>query len=222
MKKRVLLSWSSGKDSAWTLYKLNQDTDVEVVALLTTYNEKFQRVAIHGVRLELLRQQSKALALPLIEVSLPWPCSNELYEQALFNSLEQAAQVYQFTHIAHGDLFLEDIREYRIKLMNKMSFHPIFPIWGLPTKELAQGMVDSGLKAYITCVDSKSMDKSFAGRLFDQSFLEAIPESVDPCGENGEFHTFVFEAPMLNFALGVQAGERVERDDFVFADLLPV
>lgn len=220
-KRRLLLSWSSGKDSAWCLHTLRQQADIEVVGLLTTFNEKADRVAMHAVRRQLVEQQAAAAGLPLIPVFLPWPCSNAEYEAALKSALEQAQAESEIDAIAFGDLFLEDIRGYRETQMAALSIEPLFPIWQQPTAELARTMIDGGVKAYLTCVDPKQCPAEFAGREFDFTLLNELPASVDPCGENGEFHTFVFDGPMFDTPIDVRVGQTVERDGFVFADVLP-
>ncbi len=219
-RRRVLLSWSSGKDSAWTLHRLRQDPNNEVVAFLTTVNAEFDRVAMHAVRLELLRAQAAAAGVDLWSVPIPYPCTNEQYEQAMSTALAHAREA-GIDAIAFGDLFLEDIRRYREERMAEMSFELLFPLWGLPTDLLAQQMVGAGLRARITCIDPRKLDDSFAGREFDSSFLHDLPAGVDPCGENGEFHTFVYGGPMFSSAVPVRVGETVRRDGFVFTDLLP-
>lgn len=220
-KRRLLLSWSSGKDSAWCLHMLRQQADIELVGLLTTFNEKADRVAMHAVRRQLVEQQAAAAGLPLIPVFLPWPCSNAEYEAALKSALEQAQAESEIDAIAFGDLFLEDIRRYRETQMVALDIEPLFPIWQQPTAELARTMIDGGVKAYLTCVDPKQCPVEFAGQEFDFTLLNELPASVDPCGENGEFHTFVFDGPMFDAPIGVRVGETIERDGFVFADILP-
>lgn len=219
--KRVLLSWSSGKDSAWTLYQLQQTPGVEVVGLLTTFNDEFKRSAIHGVRQQLVRLQAQAAGLPLQEVGLPWPCSNEAYEQIMGAALQEAEQRFKMDAIAFGDLFLEDIRQYREDRMKDTGLELLFPIWGIPTDQLARQMIDGGLQARITCVDPRKVPETFAGRAFDQALLNDLPPDIDPCGENGEFHSFTWAGPMFNHPIEVQVGEVVERDGFVYADVLP-
>jgi uncharacterized protein (TIGR00290 family) len=220
-KKRTLVSWSSGKDSAWTLYQLQQDNDIELVGLVTTVNETHQRVAMHAVRVSLLEQQAKAAGLPLFIIPIPHPCSNELYNQAM-NQFFDSIEGQDITHMAFGDLYLEDIRQYRIDNLKNTGLEPLFPLWLKPTDELAQAMLDGGLKTHITCIDPKQLGASFAGREFNQQFLDDLPDSVDPCGENGEFHSFAYDGPMFKHAISIKAGEVVERDGFVFADLMPV
>lgn len=217
---RVVLSWSSGKDSAWTLYQLQQSEDIEIVGLLTMINSEFNRVAMHAVREELLDAQAKAANLPLFKVPLPWPCSNAEYESAIKLAFEEIRVEHDVTHIAYGDLFLEDVRQYRINLMKDSNLTPLFPIWKLPTKELAQTMVSSGLSAYLTCVDPKQLSADFAGHQFNLDFLSAIDNQVDSCGENGEFHTYVNAGPMFKSDIPVRVGETVNRDGFIFTDLM--
>ncbi|MCA8917038.1 MAG: adenine nucleotide alpha hydrolase [Planctomycetes bacterium] len=218
--KKVLLSWSSGKDSAWTLHALRQMPDVEIVGLLTTLNKTHDRVAMHAVRRELLRAQAAAAGLPLREVDLPWPCTNEDYERLMKAACEQAV-ADGVTHIAFGDLFLEDVRDYRIEKLKGTGLEPIFPLWGRKTPELAREMIAGGLRAYLTCVDPKQLDASLVGREFNADLLADLPASVDPCGERGEFHSFVIAGPMFSKLVEVEVGERVERDGFAFADLIP-
>ena len=217
---KILVSWSSGKDSAWTLHALRQQHGDAVAGLLTTTNEAFDRVAMHAVRRALLDAQARATGLPLNVVPLPWPCSNEIYEQAMGQAL-RAAIADGVTHIAFGDLFLEDVRAYRIRQLEGSGLQPIFPIWGEPTPELARRMVDAGLEAIVTCVDPKQLPAEFVGRRFDHAFLDALPDGVDPCGENGEFHTCVTAGPMWPGRIDLTVGERVERDGFCYADLMP-
>jgi uncharacterized protein (TIGR00290 family) len=219
-RARVLLSWSSGKDAAWTLHVLRMAREVEVVGLLTTFNAAFDRVAMHAVRRVLVEAQARAAGLPLISVQLPWPCANEDYEAAIRRALEEARTQLAITHVAFGDLFLEDVRRYREERMAETGITPLFPLWGLPTDRLARKMVDGGLKARTTCVDPHQLDPSFAGRAFDHSFLNDLPPDVDPCGERGEFHSFAWDGPMFDRPVPVDTGEVVERDGFWFADLL--
>ncbi len=217
--KRILLSWSSGKDSAWSLYVLRQRGEYEVAGLLTTFNEAADRVAMHAVRRELVEWQAAAAGLPLWAVPLPWPCSNEQYESAMALTCAKAV-AEGIAGVAFGDLFLEDVRAYRVKQMKNTGLEPLFPVWGLPTPALAQEMIASGMRAKLTCIDTKQLDASFAGREFDEALLAALPAAVDPCGELGEFHSFVYAGPMFNAALPVVVGQRIVRDQFVFADLL--
>ena len=218
-RPQALLCWSSGKDSAWTLHVLRQRREVDVVGLLTTINDVHARVAMHAVRLALLEAQAEAVGLPLWQVPIPSPCSNQEYEAAMGEAIKKAIAA-GITMMAFGDLFLEDVRRYREKQLSGTGLTPIFPIWGLPTDALAHDMVAAGLKARLTCVDPKQLPASFAGREFDTAFLADLPAGVDPCGERGEFHTFAYAGPMFQRTVPVQGGEIVERDGFVFADLI--
>jgi len=218
-RTRVLLSWSSGKDSAWTLFQLQQNPEVEVVGLLTTFNSEFDRSAIHGVRLELVRAQAEAAGLPLLEIPLPWPCSNKEYEKLMEQALIRARQELAPDAVAFGDLFLEDIRRYREERMADTGLELMFPLWGISTNELAERMIEAGLQAHITCLDPTKVPASLAGASFDRSFINGLPETVDPCGENGEFHTFVWDGPMFSSPIMVTRGETVVRDGFVYTDL---
>ena len=220
MKKETLLSWSSGKDSAWTLHLLRQRDDVEIVGLFTTVNAEFQRVAMHAVRVELLKHQAEAVGLPLETLSIPYPCSNLQYESVMKEFVGRSRE-RGIRCMAFGDLFLQDIRAYRESALKDTGITPLFPLWGIPTNRLAREMIAEGLRAYITCIDPKKLPACFAGREFGPSFLDELPESVDPCGEYGEFHTFAVDGPMFKKPIGVQVGEVVERDGFVFADLRP-
>lgn len=220
-RPRVLLAWSSGKDSAWALHMLRQAGEAEVVALLTTFNQAFDRVAMHAVRRSLVEAQAEAAGLPLLDVPLPWPCGNEEYEAAMAGALAAARARHGITHVAFGDLFLEDIRQYREDRLRDTGLTPLFPLWGSPTGELARSMARGGLKARITCIDPRALDPGFAGRDFGEAFLDELPEGVDPCGERGEFHSFAYDGPMFARPIPVRGGEVVTRDGFVFADLLP-
>ena len=216
---KVLVSWSSGKDSAWMLHVLKRIPSVEVGGLLTTMNEQFDRVAMHAVRRTLLEAQADAAGVPLRTVPLPWPCTNEEYEARMRAAVSEAV-AEGFTHVAFGDLFLEDVRRYREERLAGTGLAPLFPIWGIPTGELAAQMVDSGLRSVLTCVNPKHLDRSFAGRQFDRALLNDLPPGVDPCGENGEFHTCVYAGPMFRAPLTVEVGERVDRPPFVFRDII--
>jgi len=219
-KPKAWVSWSSGKDSAWALHTIRQQGELELTGLLTTVNVTHGRVAMHAVREELVRRQALALGLPLINVPLPWPCPNSFYEEAMATAVAQARRE-GVSHMVFGDLFLQDIRKYREEKLDGTGITPVFPLWGLDTAKLARGMIQSGLKARLTCVDPQKLDGSYAGRLFDQTLLADLPPTVDPCGENGEFHTFCFDGPMFHAGIPAAAGEVVERDGFVFADVLP-
>lgn len=218
--KRTLLFWSSGKDSAWSLHLLRAMPEYEVVGLLTTFNESADRVAMHGVRRSLVRAQAAAAELPLWEIELPWPCSNEQYESAMKSACARAVQS-GIECVAFGDLFLAEIRVYREKQLNGTGLEPAFPVWGIPTGALAREMIASGLRAKLTCVDSKQIDRKFAGREFDAQLLSELPASADPCGENGEFHSFVYDGPMFREPIAIETGETVQRDQFFYSDLHP-
>jgi uncharacterized protein (TIGR00290 family) len=221
-RKNVLLSWSSGKDSAWALHVLGHQPDLEVAGLLTTFNEEFDRVAMHAVRWELVEAQAAATGLALIPVMLPYPCTNEVYEDRMKAALAEA-KAAGVTHIAFGDLFLADIREYRVRLLEGTGVEPLFPIWTTAedTPDLARQMLASGLGAVLTCVDPKQLSERFAGREFDHALLAELPAGVDPCGERGEFHTFCYRCPEFSTDIPVTVGDVVERDGFWFADLGP-
>ncbi len=217
---RALVAWSSGKDSAWALHALRRQGEVEIVGLLTTVTEEFGRVSMHGVREVLLDAQASALRLPCRKVRIPWPCSNEIYEREMAQAL-QGAKAGGVTHIVFGDLFLQDIRAYREAKLAGTGISPLFPLWQRDTRLLAREMIDGGLQATLTCVDPKRLDPAFAGRSFDRALLSNLPAGVDPCGEYGEFHTFAWSGPMFDNPIPIVAGEVVERDGFVFADLIP-
>jgi uncharacterized protein (TIGR00290 family) len=215
---KVLLSWSSGKDSAWALHVLRQTPGVEVAALLTTFNSAVDRVAMHAVRHALVDAQAEAAGLPLWPVPIPSPCPNEIYEARMHEAMARA-RGEGFTHVAFGDLFLEDVRRYREERLAGTGLDPIFPLWNRPTPALAREMLAGGLQAVLTCVDPKQLDRRFAGRSYDATLLSELPPAVDPCGERGEFHTFCYAGPMFAGLIDVQPGEIVERDGFVFADV---
>jgi len=218
--KRTLLSWSTGKDSAWSLHVLRQQNEHKVVGLLTTFNQAANRVAMHAVRRSLVEAQAKELGVPVWEVDLPQPCSNADYELIMKETCETAVQS-GIECIAFGDLFLTDVRAYREKQLENSGLQPVFPVWGMPTRELAHSMINSGLRAKLTCVDPKRLAPEFVGRDFNEQLLSDLPQAIDPCGENGEFHTFVYAGPMFEHNLSVEVGEIVSRDGFVFADLSP-
>jgi diphthamide synthase (EF-2-diphthine--ammonia ligase) len=219
--RRVLLSWSSGKDSAWTLHVLRRRPDVEVVGLLTTLNAAFDRVAMHAVPRAVVEAQAVAAGLPLWPVPLPWPCSNAEYEQRM-SAVVGRARDEGITHLAFGDLFLEDVRDYRIRQLSGTGVEPMFPLWGsaADTPDLARRMLNGGLRAVLTCVDPRQLPERFAGRPYDAALLADLPPGVDPCGERGEFHTCCFAGPMFSIEIGVRVGEIVSRDGFCFADLI--
>ena len=215
---KTLLSWSTGKDSAWSLHVLKQDPNIELAGLFTTVNEAFDRVAMHAVRRTVLECQAKAAGLPVYVIDLPWPCSNDEYQHRMGAYVEQA-KLLGIDAMAFGDLFLDDIRQYREENLAGTGIAPLFPLWGLPTTTLARDMVAGGLQAHVTCVDPNKLDAAFVGRAFDTQFLDDLPEDVDPCGENGEFHTCVVAGPMFHGPITVKLGGVQERDGFVFADL---
>ena len=214
---RVLLSWSSGKDSAWTLRLLRQQPDIEIVGLLTTVNSEFDRVAMHGTRRTILERQAHAAQLPLWIVPLPWPCSNEIYEQRMAETCNRAVAEH-VDAIAFGDLFLQDIRAYRENQLAATGLKPLFPLWDIPTAALARDMISGGLRARLTCIDAKQVSADFAGREFDNALLNDLPKGVDHCGERGEFHTCVYAGPMFEHEIQLTPGEIVHRDGFVYAD----
>jgi uncharacterized protein (TIGR00290 family) len=216
---KIILSWSSGKDAAWALHVLRQDPANEVVGLLVTINDAFDRVAMHGVRRSLVETQARAAGLPLHTVSIPHPCPNDIYE-ARMNAFVEQARRRGIEAIAFGDLFLEDIRAYREARMKGTGITPIFPLWGCNTSALAKSMIGAGLAARIVCLDPRQIDRRFIGRDFDSTLLLGLPEGVDPCGERGEFHTFAYAGPMFSAPVAIQSGETIERDGFLFADLM--
>lgn len=215
------MSWSTGKDSAWALHVARKQGYVDTVALLTTVNTAHARVAMHAVRESLLEAQAEALGLPLIKVPIPSPCPNAVYEEAMENALKRALRE-GVTHMVFGDLFLADIRKYREEKLTPLGITPLFPLWLLDTSALAREMVAAGLVAYVTCVDPQKLDRSYSGNRFDAQFLQHLPAGIDPCGENGEFHTFACAGPMFTHPIQIEVGEVVERDGFVFADVVPV
>ena len=217
---KILVSWSSGKDSAWMLHVIRSQGLGEAAGLLTTVNESANRVAMHAVRTELLQAQADAAGLPLMTVLIPHPCPNDVYEEQMSAAIANA-KAQGFTHVAFGDLFLEDIRRYREERMKGTGLTAMFPLWMRPTGELAREMIGSGLEACLTCIDPRVLPSSFAGRRFDAALLADLPRGVDPCGERGEFHTCAVAGPMFKRRIRVAAGVVVERDGFVFADLIP-
>jgi uncharacterized protein (TIGR00290 family) len=219
-RPKAWLAWSSGKDSAWALHSVRQSGIFDVIALLTTVNHTHRRVAMHAVREEIVEMQAAAAGLPLIKVPIPHPCSNQVYEQEMARAMDRARE-HGVLHVIFGDLFLEDIRAYREKQMAACGMTPVFPLWRKNTSELAREMLSGGLSAHLTCIDPRKMDRKFAGRRFDLALLEEIPSTVDQCGENGEFHTCVDGGPMFKAPIELKTGDIVEREGFVFADLLP-
>lgn len=216
---KVLVSWSTGKDSAYALHKIRQTDSYEVVGILSTITEEYDRVSMHATRHELLKQQAAQLDLPVYPVFIPAICSNGIYAARMQWLLEQVRN-QGVTHIVFGDLYLEDIRQYRESKLAVVGIKPIFPLWGSDTRQLAREMIDIGMKAVITCIDPRKLNHSFVGRQFDQQLLADLPENVDPCGENGEFHTFVYAGPMFSYPIAVSIGVAVERDGYLFADVL--
>ena len=221
MKPKLWMSWSSGKDSAYALWTLQKSGTVDIEGLLTTVNEDRDRVAMHSTRRVLLERQAAALGLPLHAIDLPEACTNDIYEARMRGAIEKSQQD-GITQMGFGDLFLEDIRSYRETMLADQPIDPVFPIWGLSTDTLAHTIIDSGFEAYLTCVDPKQVPASYAGRKYDASLLDDLPAGADPCGENGEFHSFVFNAPNFAAPIPCEVGDTVERDGFVFADLKPI
>ena len=219
MKKRVLLSWSSGKDCAWALHVLRGQTDIEIAGLLTTLNGEFDRVAMHGTRRAVLEAQAAAAGLPLWIVPLPWPCSNSIYEERMKAACDRALAEH-VDAIAFGDLFLEDVRSYREAQLQPTGLEPLFPLWQIPTGDLAREMIAAGVRAKLVCVDTAQLPAEFAGRDFDDVLLRELPGSVDPCGERGEFHSCVYAGPMFTHPIALTRGEVVHRDAFVYADFV--
>ena len=217
---RVLLFWSGGKDAAWTLYRLQQDESVEVGALVTTFDAQSNRSAMHSVRRSLLQLQAFSAGLPLIEIGIPWPCSNSIYGRIMNSAIVKAKNEMDIHAIAFGDLFLEDIRSYREEQFANLGLDLLFPIWRTRTKDLALEMIGKNLRARIACIDSNVLPEEFAGRAFDLSFLEDLPDGVDPCGENGEFHSFVWSGPMLKKTIPIKHGATEKRGSFVYTDFL--
>lgn len=219
-RQRAWLSWSSGKDSAWTLHEVRRNGSVEIAALLTTITEPFERVSMHGVRVSLLEAQAASVGLPLVKVPIPFPCSNEQYAARMKTAMEQALSE-GVSAMAFGDLYLEDVRRYREENLHPLGMEAIFPLWGMETKQLAERMIDAGLQAIVTCLDPRKVPRALAGRAFDRSFLAALPPDTDPCAERGEFHTVAVAGPMFSYPISVAIGETVERDGFVFTDVTP-
>jgi len=217
---KAVVSWSSGKDAAMALIEVVRSGEVDVVGLLTTVTSAFDRVSMHGVRRELLARQAAALRLPLVEVEIPFPCPNSVYEQAMGRAVGRLRSE-GVERIVFGDLYLEEVRRYREAKLSGTGVEPVFPLWGRPTRALAERMIDIGLVTYLVCLDPRRLPKVLAGRRFDRSLLDELPDSVDPCGENGEFHTCVTDGPGFSEPVPVRPGPVVERDGFVFADLIP-
>ena len=220
MRAPVVFSWSGGKDSAMALHQLQRDPKFEVIALLTTVTEEYERISMHGVRRELLHRQGQAIGLPVEEVRIPPQCANAIYEQRMGAAIERFRR-QGIRHVAFGDIFLEDLRAYREQKLLRADMSAIFPIWKIDTRELAAGFLRHKFRAIVACIDPKKLDRSFAGRELDESFFRDLPPDVDPCGENGEFHTYVFDGPIFRTPIAIQTGAVVERDAFIFCDVLP-
>ncbi|RLI82155.1 diphthine--ammonia ligase [Archaeoglobales archaeon] len=214
---KVLIGWSGGKDSALTLYEIEKS--YEVAALLTTVTEDYERISMHGVRVALLEKQAESLGYPLEKILISKNASNEEYEAKMLEVLEKYRG--RASYVAFGDIFLEDVRKYREENLKRANMKGIFPLWGRDTAKLAQNFIDFGFKAIIICVDSKFLDESFVGRIYDENFLQELPPNVDPCGENGEFHSFVYDGPIFKSRIYFKVGEIVLRDRFYFCDLIP-
>jgi len=217
-RRQAWLAWSSGKDSLWALHRARRFSDLEVSGLLTTITESYGRVTMHGVRESLVNAQAAALDLPLYTVRIPTPCSESEYESLMGGAMSEAAKA-GVTSVIFGDIFLEDLRAHRARQLARVGMDAVFPLWGIDTTTLAQTMIDQGVRAYVTCLDPQKAPRALAGRSFDAEFLERLPEEVDPCGENGEFHTFVWKGPGLTPPISVEVGETVERGGFVFTDI---
>ena len=218
IRPKALVAWSSGKDSAWALHEVRYAGNFEIVGALTTVTESFARVTMHGVREKLLTAQLEAAGLPGWIVRIPFPCSNDIYEREMGAALAQAKSE-GIGHVVFGDLFLADIRAYRESRLAEIGMTPVFPLWGRPTTELAREMIDGGIEAHLVCVDLKVLPSTFAGRRFDSGLLADLPPGIDPCGENGEFHSFVSAGPMLNRRIPLIVGETIVREGFAYADL---
>ncbi len=221
MKKKTFLSWSSGKDSAWALHTLRQDPEIDLSGLFTVVNMQYSRVSMHATRSDLLKRQAKTLGLNLQIINIPHPCDNDECDAIMESFVKNAVKI-GIECMAFGDLYLQDVREYRENQLRATGIRPLFPIWKTPTNILAEQMLSSGIEAYITCVDPQKVPKALAGRRWSESLIEELPENVDPCGENGEFHTVVVGGPMFRESIPVHIGETVEREGFVFADIIPV
>lgn len=220
MRPRVAVSWSSGKDAAWALHVMRAAGHVDVVALLTTMNSHFDRVAMHGVRADVVRAQADAVGVPLVEAPLPWPCPNDAYESAMRDALARLRTEFAVTHVAFGDLFLADVRAYREERMRDTGIAPLFPVWGIDTRTLAASMLDAGVRAYVTVADPRVVPREIAGREWNAQLLSELAPNIDPCAERGEFHTVAVDGPAFKSPVSVARGEVVERDGFVFADFV--
>lgn len=218
LKNKVLVSWSTGKDSAYALQQIRQSDKYEIVGILSTITEDYDRVSMHSTRHELLKKQAERLGLPLYPVFIPSACSYDTYEICMLAALEQVIKI-GISHVVFGDLFLEDIKKYRESQLAKINLTPLFPLWGRNTTLLASEMIHAGIKAITTCVDPRKLDSSFVGRQFDEEFLHDLPKGIDHCGEQGEFHTFVYDGPMFDKPISISQGIVVERDGYIFTDL---
>jgi uncharacterized protein (TIGR00290 family) len=221
MKKKTLLSWSSGKDSAWVLHLLRQNTGIKILGLFTVINQKYNRVSMHATRLEMLEQQANAVGMPLHTINLPDPCTNEQYDAVMRHFVMESVS-NGIECMAFGDLFLEDIRKYRENQLKGTGIEPIFPLWKIPTAELAEQMLSAGIEAYVSSVDLKRLPSHFAGRKWSRNLLKELPQDCDPCGENGEIHTVVVGGPMFTKSIPIKIGEIVERNGFAYADIIPI
>jgi len=221
MKKKTLLSWSSGKDSAWALHLLRKNPEIDLVGLFTSVNRKYDRVSMHATRLEMLRRQAEAVGLPLETIGLPDPCPNEQYEASM-RQFVAASLRKGIECMAFGDLFLEDIRKYREDQLKGTGIEPLFPLWGIPTNDLAEQMLSAGLEAYVSCVDLKKLPSRFDGQKWSKELLAQFPKGCDPCGENGEIHTVVVGGPIFRKPVPVRIGEILNRDGFAYADIIPM
>jgi len=221
MMKKTLLSWSSGKDSAWALHILQQNPMIELLGLFTGMNQKYNRVSMHATRLEMLERQADAVGMPLQTINIPDPCTNEQYD-AIMREFVMESAAMGIECMAFGDLFLEDIRKYRESQLKETGIEPIFPLWAIPTSDLAEQMLSAGLEAYVSSVDLKKLPSCIAGRKWSSNLLKEFPEGIDPCGENGEIHTVVVGGPMFRKTIPVSVGEIVERDGFAYADIIPM
>jgi uncharacterized protein (TIGR00290 family) len=217
---KILFGWSGGKDSAMALYEIKKNKEYEVASLLTTITEDYDRISMHGVRRTLVEQQAKSLGLPLHQVLIPKDCSNEIYAARMTEALNEFKQQGVET-VAFGDIFLEDVRQYRLDNLAKLNMKALFPIWGRDSAELVHSFIALGFKSVVTCIDTKVMDKKFLGRQIDEDFIAELPPGIDPSGENGEFHSFAYDGPIFQKRIGYKLGEFVLRDSFHFCDLVP-
>lgn len=215
---KAVVSWSSGKDSAWALHCIKLQGTFELVGILTTLNETVSRVAMHGIRRNILQQQAASLGMELFEVFLPYPCPNKIYEGRMKLMLDGLKTRYEISAVVFGDLYLEDIRSYRERQLEMAGLEAVFPLWQVPTRALSREMLSGGLRAFTSCVDTRHLGKNFSGRAWNERFISSLPEAVDPCGENGEFHTVVVDGPMFEYPLEIEAGQQHEDLHFVFSD----